>query len=290
MTLSERKRNRIRRFASRGLFGPIERAAIVKWAESDQEFLQSFNLLYERYLKLDYIKENKSFPFHCNAHSLLPKTKKAIFVRNNAVISTLDIVKDTKSGGLPMDQIYNDELNYLRAQGRKLCEVGSLASSYNVNWQNTFMPLFRVVFWHALNNGMNDICIMVNPKHEAFYRSIMVFESLGKEKFYPGVNAPAIAFRMNLDHCKQAVRSAYRGFAAENSLYSYVYEWKLTATPRESKMIVSNPLIQIGKRLLTFLGQGNEPIRNSWADYRTVNTVQMGFNAEESYSSNGAIA
>jgi len=192
MTLPERKRNRIRRFASRGLFGPIERAAIVKWAESDQDFLQSFNLLYERYLKLDYIKESKSFPFHCNAHSLLPKTKKAIFVRKNAVISTLDIVQDTKSGGLPMDEIYNDELKSLRAQGRKLCEVGSLASSSNGNWQNTFMPLFRVVFWHALNNGMNDICIMVNPKHEAFYKSIMIFESLGKEKFYPGVNAPAI--------------------------------------------------------------------------------------------------
>lgn len=278
MALSERQSNRIRRFASRGLFGPIERAASVKWAESDQDFLQSFSLLYERYLELDYIKERKSFPFHCNAHSLLPKTKKAILVRSNAVISTVDIVKDTKSGGLPMDEIYNDELNYLRAQGRKLCEVGSLASSHNVNWQNTFMPLFRVVFWHALNNGMNDICIMVNPKHEAFYRSIMVFESLGEEKFYPCVNAPAIALRMNLDHYKQAVRSAYHGFSAENSLYSYFYAWELTATTRESTMIVSNPLIHIGKRLLTSLVQKNEAIRNSWADYRTVNTVEMGFN------------
>lgn len=277
MALSERKSKRIRRFASRGLFGPIERAAIVKWAERDQDFLQSFNLLYERYLELDYIKERKSFPFHCNAQSLLPKTKKAILVRSNNVISTLDIVKDTKSGGLPMDEIYNDELNCLRAQGRKLCEVGSLANSRNVNWQNTFMPLFRVVFWHALNNGMNDICIMVNPKHEAFYRSIMVFESLGKEKFYPGVNAPAIALRMNLDNCKQAVRSAYHGFSAENSLYSYVYEWELTATTRESTMIVSNPLMHMGRRLLTSLVQKNEAILNG-AEYRTVNAVEMRLN------------
>ena len=76
MALSEGQSNRIRRFASRGLFRPIERTAIVKWAESDQDFLQSFNLLYERYLELDYIKERKSFPFHCNAHILLPKRKK----------------------------------------------------------------------------------------------------------------------------------------------------------------------------------------------------------------------
>lgn len=278
MALSERKSKRIRRFASRGLFGPIERGSFVKWAERDNEFLQSFHLLYERYLELDYIKKRESFPFHCNAQSLLPKTKKAILVRNKAVISTLDIVKDTKSGGLPMDGIYNDELNHLRDQGRKLSEVGMLASSHNVNWQNTFMPLFRVVFWHALNNGMNDICIMVNPKHEAFYRSIMVFESLGEEKFYPCVNAPAIGLRMNLDHYKQAVKKAYHEFSAENSLYSYFYEWRLTATTGESTMIKSNPLIQIDKKLRTLLGQKSEAIRNVWADYSTVNNVEMRFN------------
>jgi hypothetical protein len=276
-TLCERQSNRIRRFASRGLFGPIEKTAIIKWAENDVDFLHSFNLLYERYLKLNYIQERKSFPYYYNTHSLLPQTKKAIFVRNNVVFSTVDIVKDTKSFGLPMDEIYHDELNDLRAQGRKLCEVGSLACSHDANWQNTFMPLFRVIFWHALNNGMNDICITVNPKHVAFYKSILVFQNLGEEKFYPYVNAPAIALRMNLDHCKQTVRNAYRGFLAEDSLYSYIWEWELTATARESTMIVSNPLIHIGKKLLSSLVQKNEGIRNIWAGYRTASTAEIRF-------------
>lgn len=270
MALSDRKSKRIRRFASKGLFGPIERDAIVKWAERDQEFLQSFNLLYKRYLELDYIKERKQFPFHCNKQSLLPKTKKAILVRRNVVICTLDIVKDSRSNGLAMDAIYNDELNSLRSQGRKLCEVGSLSCSRDACWQNSFMPLFRVAFWHAMNNEVNDICIMVNPKHESFYKNILGFESLGEEKDYLGVNAPAIALRMNLDHCEQAVRNAYHGFSTENSLYSYLYEWKLTATPRESTMIKSNPLRHIDKKLLKALIQGNEAIRTEGIASRTL--------------------
>lgn len=240
----------------------MESSAIVKWAEGDQDFKNSFKLLYDRYLELGYIKEKKSDnKYYYNAHSFLPKTEKAILVRNNTVISTLDIIKDTESGGLPMDEIYNDELDYLRSKDRQLCEVGSLACSHDANWKNTFMPLFRAVFWYALDDEVNDICIMVNPKHVAFYKSILGFEILGEEKFYSGVNAPAIALRMNLDHCEQAVRSAYHGFSAESSLYSYLYERELTATPHESTVIEPKPQTHTGKRHLASLVQKKEAIR-----------------------------
>ena len=125
------------------------------------------------------------------------------------------------------------------------------------------MPLFRVVFWHALKNGINDICIMVNPKHAAFYKSIMIFEEIGEEKFYPGVNAPAIALRMNLDVYENNVKDAYQGFAPQNSLYSYFYEWDCSASPDECSMITSNDQLPMDSNLLAYFIANKEYISHN---------------------------
>ena len=262
---------RIRRFAAKGLFGPVDKSTTVKWAETDQDFLKSFNLLYERYLECNYIKECESFPFHYNCYNLLEKTKKVILEKKAGILSTVDIVMDNTPLGLPMDAIYKEELDALRNEGRRICEVGSLACSRDANWQNTFMPLFRIVFWHARNNGLNDLCIMVNPKHEAFYKSVMVMETLGEEKFYPSVNAPAIALRMNLDHYHETVRNAYQGFPDENSLFNYFFRWEATATRNESRMIRSSSISRMDDNLLSALTIRNQEVRKTMQKINQVN-------------------
>lgn len=266
--MNKKQGDRIRRFASRGLFEPTDKNATIKWAETDQEFEQAFKLLYNRYLQLNYIEESKSFPLHYNTYNLLPDTKTAVMKKDGAVVSTVDIVMDSEQHKLPMGEIYDEELNELRARGRKLCEVGSLACSHDANWQNTFMPLFRVIFWRALNNGVNDICIMVNPKHVPFYKSIMMFELLGEEKFYCGVNAPAIALKMNLDSYEDKVRDAYKGFAPENSLYSYFYEWHRTPslTEHERAMITSNHFVPMDANLFTYFIEKKENISHNLSE------------------------
>lgn len=251
---------RIRRFASKGLFESTAKNATIKWAETDQEFKQAYKLLYDRYLESNYIKESKSFPFHYNVFNLLPETKTAILKKNRAVVSTVDIVMDRDEYGLPMDQIYYSELDELRRQGRKLCEVGSLACSSDASWQNTFMPLFRVIFWRAVNIGCNDICIMVNPKHAAFYENIMIFESLGEERFYSNVNAPAVALRMNLDKYKNNVKQAYKGYAPQNSLYSYFYEYSSTSTVNECSMITSSHFVPMDNNLVDYFIANNQSV------------------------------
>ena len=141
IVLNKKQEERIRRFASKGLFESTDSDATIKWAETDQDFEQAFKLLYNRYLQLNYIQESKSFPLHYNKYNLLPSTKTAIMKKDGAVVSTADIVMDSEQHKLPMDKIYHTELEELRGQGHKLCEVGSLACSNEANWQNTFMPL-----------------------------------------------------------------------------------------------------------------------------------------------------
>ena len=264
--LRKRRAERIRRFASKGLFESTHNNATIKWAETDQDFKQAYSLLYDRYLESNYIKASKSFPFHYNVYNLLPDTKTAILKKIGGVVSTVDIVMESEEYGMPLDQIYHSELDELWGQGRKLCEVGSLACSKEASWQNTFMPLFRVIFWRAVNTGSNDICIMVNPKHVAFYENIMIFERLGEEKFYPNVNAPAVALRMNLDQYENNVKQAYKGYAHQNSLYSYFYDWSLTSTRNECSMITSSHFVPMNDNLLDYFIANNESVSQNLAE------------------------
>ena len=73
-------------------------------------------------------------------------------------------------------------------------------------------------------NEINDICIIVNPKHAKFYRRILFFEDLGVEKNYPRVEAPAIALRLNIDRNKEKLRSAYSGYSDDYNLYRFFYK------------------------------------------------------------------
>ena len=94
----------------------------------------------------------------------------------------------------------------------------------------------------------------------------MIFERLGEEKFYPNVNAPAVALRMNLDEYENNVKQAYKGYAPQNSLYSYFYEWSLTSTRNECSMITSSHFVPMNDNLLDYFIANNESVSQNLAE------------------------
>jgi hypothetical protein len=206
----------------KGLFDDINQP-IIKWAETKDELEQAFSLVHEEYLRLGYIKKPDPSKIHFSVHNLLPNSASLVVESGRQVISTLSIVRDHELFGLPMDEVFNAELNKLRKHGRRLCEFGALATSKNFCWRNLFMQLFREMFWYTADADMNDICIMVNPKHVPFYKTILLFDDLGAEKFYPRLGAPAVALRMNLDTYEERLKKAYSVSRPDCSLYHFVY-------------------------------------------------------------------
>lgn len=197
---------------------------VMKWAQTLDEHKKAFALVHEEYLRARYIRHPRPSRMLFNIHNLLPSSSVLIMKRNEDVVSTLSLIRDAKPFGLPMDSIYSDELNELRQSGRRLTEACGLATSDTFRWRNFFMFSFREMYWHAVNTGASDICIMVNPKHVAFYKTIFLFEELGPEKFYPRLGVPAVALRMNLESHEERLRDAYSGFDASCNLYRFFYE------------------------------------------------------------------
>lgn len=220
----ERRRTiRIRRSALlKSHLDTIDRPAI-KIAENLTEHRQAFALVYQEYVQSGYIPNPAPNGEVFSLYNLLPETAVFVVKSYQTVISTLSQFYDSKLFGLPMDSIYRDELSELRKKGRRIAEIGALATKSEYRWQNLFMYLCQIMYWFARYQRVDDLCITVNPKHVRFYKTIFLFEEFGSEKIYPKVAAPAVLLRLNMDTVEGDLKETYSGTDFDCNLYHYFH-------------------------------------------------------------------
>ncbi|MCK6474837.1 MAG: hypothetical protein L6R28_24220 [Planctomycetes bacterium] len=127
---------------------------------------------------------------------------------------------------LPCDEIFGAELDALRAQGRRLCEVTRLAiDDAHAGSKMLLVRLFNWIFLDARRvKAHDDFVIEVNPRHVNYYRRLLGFESLGQPQPCPRVQgAPAVLMRLDLAYGEAEVaRAAGKGAeAGERTLYPF---------------------------------------------------------------------
>lgn len=220
--LLERRRSvRLRRSAMlKARLDEIDRPNI-KIAESRDEWTQSFALVYQEYIAAGYIKTPHPSELYLSSYNFLPETCVFIFRTYLTVISTLTQIFDSELFGLPMDALYRPELDDLRAQNRKVTELSALATPRETRWCNLMVFLSKTMFEYSKLNQVNDICIMVNPKHVSFYKTMFLFDDFGPERFYTGVGAPAVALRINMDNIEEKLQDKYKDFDMDGNLYDF---------------------------------------------------------------------
>lgn len=195
----------------------------VKIAWDIDEFKQAFALVHDSYLRMGYLSAPKHHGMLFGIHALLPQTVVFVAKSHLTVISTLTEILDTEPFGLPMDELYRKELDELRSRGRKIVELSALVTPVERRWMNIFMYINKMMYQYSIKSGVNDLCIIVNPKHVRFYKHILLFEDFGPERYYPKVDAPGVALRVNMDCIKEKLRSTYEGFDFESNLHDYIH-------------------------------------------------------------------
>ena len=203
----------------------------IKFAETRDEMAQSFALVYEQYLASGYISEPLPSKMHLSVYNFLPETCIFIFRTYLTVISTLTQIFDSERFGLPMDALYRPELDALRARGRTITELSALATPRETRWCNLMIFLSKTMFEYSRLKNVTDICIMVNPKHVSFYKTMFLFDDFGPERFYEGVGAPAVALRINMDNIEENVQEQYKNFEVDDNLHTFFY--KVNSTLQE---------------------------------------------------------
>lgn len=145
---------------------------------------------------------------------------------DNMAIGTLSIGLDS-SVGLLADEMYHDELEQLRRQGRKICEYNRLAVDPKIKSKRILSSLFHIAYLYPHGVfGHTDGVLEVNPRHVKFYERMLGFTRIGEERICPRVNAPAVLLLTNFAYMAKQVE-IFGGLmdkaVGEKSLYPYFF-------------------------------------------------------------------
>jgi GNAT superfamily N-acetyltransferase len=135
-----------------------------------------------------------------------------IAAENGAATGTLTLRRDGPAG-LRADECFGDELDAVRAQGRRACELSRLAIAPIARSTLVIRALFEHVYEILRESGeITDVFIEVNPRHTAFYRRVFGFDVAAGERMCPRVLAPAVLMRLDFTAFEARLRDSGGAF------------------------------------------------------------------------------
>jgi hypothetical protein len=144
--------------------------------------------------------------------------------RSDEVFGTLTVGLDS-SFGLTVDELYREEINVIRAEGRRVCEFVKLAVDFNYGTKDALASLFHLAYMYAHRiNRCDDIVIEVNPRHRVYYKRMLGFTQAGPERTCERVSATAVLLRLPCTYAAEQI-AQHGGHKTEGarSLYPYFF-------------------------------------------------------------------
>lgn len=177
------------------------REPVVRIAQCDREVIQALELVYRAYLRSGFIGPNP-FRLRVTPYHLLATSQVLVSFLDGQAITTTTLIGDGELG-LPMEDLYGDEVGAKRQAGLRLAEVSCLADRRR-DFERSFATLVQLMSLTAqaaAHQGIDQLLIAVHPRHGAFYQRFFGFELIGGLKSYEAVNnKPAVALALDLNH------------------------------------------------------------------------------------------
>lgn len=196
-----------------------------KIASTRDELEQAYRLLQRVYVQEGYA-DNNDTELRFGVHNAAPQTTTFVGKQGDRVVITMTLFVDSILG-LPMESLYEKELNKLRAQGHSLGEVGGLASDPDYRDRSQLLPFLitKIMFTYAEQYlGLDKLVVTVNPKHQLFYQKIIMFRRLGKNKDYGHVKGhPAVPLCLNVKKANKKYRKTYAKMPPEKNLHDFFF-------------------------------------------------------------------
>ncbi len=145
---------------------------------------------------------------------------------DNRIVGTMSVQFDS-GDGLPLDKLYQFELDSLRRRGAKLCQFTKLAVEKEVKSRSVLASLFHLAeIWAFRVRHYNYLCIEVNPRHVAFYQRMLKFTILSDVRENQQVQAPSVLLGIDLHYVSRLVEH-FGGKPeladTERSFYPYLF-------------------------------------------------------------------
>jgi predicted N-acetyltransferase YhbS len=182
----------------------------VRVASCLHDWLSAFRLVYEAYTRTGLAAPNPR-GMRITPYQLLPTTEVFVAADGDRPVCTLSLVCDGLLG-LPLEDVYADEVALRRRQGLVLAEVSCLANGQEADRSSfsTVLELMRLCVQAAKARGVDQLVIAVHPHHAPFYERFFGFERFGQQRSYGAVlDAPAVALALDLNHLAETHPKGY---------------------------------------------------------------------------------
>ena len=198
----------------------------IKAAESDERRGMVNSLLKNRYGWRGY--QQVTLPTDQSVHKFTLSA-----VEEEAVIGTITVSCDGPKR-LSADDAFAQEVEALRAQGRRLCEFTKLAVDPTVGTKRVLAALFHVAYIVAHRiRGYDMLLIEVNPRHVRYYERMLGFSIKSEERMNRSVNAAAVLLSIEFSEVMKQI-GIFGGqpelMATERSLYPGFFSLKEEAS------------------------------------------------------------
>lgn len=198
----------------------------IKIANSLPERESVFNLGYKVYLEKGFIKPNpqnwmiQDYDFDLETVVLIVQDN------HKNLVGSITLVFDGSSK-LPAEKTYNKELKNLRNSGDKFVEISRLVIDPQYrNSKEILVLLFNYLSIYSYHiKKYSSLVIEVNPRHKAYYKTLLSFDEIGEERACKIVqNAPAVLLHLPLERYQSEVKRCKHQKIEnkkERSLYSF---------------------------------------------------------------------
>ncbi len=146
--------------------------------------------------------------------------------QNDVIVGTITLGVDA-GNGLLADENYKKEVDQLRAEGRKVCELTKFAVDQTHGSKRVLAALFHIAYIYGrVLQQQTDVVIEVTPKHALFYRRMLGFEQMGVERLNSRVNTMGVLLRLKIDYVDGQIErfgGKTEEVPGERSLYPYFF-------------------------------------------------------------------
>jgi hypothetical protein len=207
-------------------------------AQTADQVIDAWHLLYHAYLQAGFIKPSPA-RIHTVPQAIGRHTAVVLGSISGVTVSTISAIGDS-SLGLPLDKEYPDELAELRANGRKLVEIGLFGDRRDITADgdrnfNAIFELMRYAVYFGYHSGATDMICGIPPRRARLYARAFGFQMIGQEKSYDAVEGnPVVLLRAEVQAVKRD-HAAHKAvdYWVKNPLPPDVYEQRFDFDPRK---------------------------------------------------------
>jgi len=137
----------------------------------------------------------------------------AIFVakQDGAIVGTISVYMDSVMG-LPMGEVYAEEVDTMRERYARIAEVGSLAVLESRRDLGVIIMLYQAAFRWAVATSTECVVACVRPSTRRVYKKMLLFEVIGESKLLPRfLETPSIPIALDITTAPSRCREMHRG-------------------------------------------------------------------------------